>query len=594
MTYIKRFGGGDAEFAALIERTKYAVYGAVLSCIAGDCDVDDVVQETYIAAYYGYGALSDEQNVTAWLCGIARNLALKRAAQAKRVVTLDESRTNAAFDPERGFIRREEARELAKAVTMLPVKISETITLHYLSGLSVSQIAAKMECPAGTVKYRLHEGRCRLAVMLEREGIITMLKEEKREIDDAEITKKVLEYLALAREEMKNDRDRIAGQYCDRAFELLGENPPRDETLSHLYRIKGNSLIFGEGKRDEGMNFYRRSYEIESESGDFKRMVAAEIELACNIGNNHGDESEVAAHFSKALQIAERSGDSDLIAQACIWDAKCGANRENQYNLDRFRYALKMAEGHKDKLADDDYDYLNAPLAFTAVKAIEDFNASGLEKFWQLFITVEHWRREGKSVKLISQPGFGLYGDGKSFPETLDTDVFYASMNGSILFDEAVVSGGLLETRHQEMFNGAEYTSVTRLISRDAVVTVPAGTFTNCLQIRVESSNSTFSETFFAPKVGIVRAEQQWGEGEDDYICGVLSDYEVESRSDSDLIDTYLPLFEGNKWQYRSVSRSGRLYGENDDLKYSLTAEVCHRNGVDAMLSLHGYEAKTE
>ena len=61
--------------------------------------------------------------------------------------------------------------ELADALEALPEKLRLPLTLHYLEGFSVEEIARILRIPAGTVKSRLHQARSQLRVQwLETEG----------------------------------------------------------------------------------------------------------------------------------------------------------------------------------------------------------------------------------------------------------------------------------------------------------------------------------------------------------------------------------------------------------------------------------------
>ena len=57
---------------------------------------------------------------------------------------------------------QEKYDELRAAVEALGEKIRETVKLHYFEGLSIADISKKLSLPAGTVKWRLSEGRKKL------------------------------------------------------------------------------------------------------------------------------------------------------------------------------------------------------------------------------------------------------------------------------------------------------------------------------------------------------------------------------------------------------------------------------------------------
>jgi RNA polymerase sigma-70 factor (ECF subfamily) len=63
-----------------------------------------------------------------------------------------------------------DARPLARAIASLPPDQRAAIALFYLEDLSVAEIAAAMDVPAGTVKTRLMHARARLRAALTGEN----------------------------------------------------------------------------------------------------------------------------------------------------------------------------------------------------------------------------------------------------------------------------------------------------------------------------------------------------------------------------------------------------------------------------------------
>ena len=57
---------------------------------------------------------------------------------------------------------------LRQAIRKLPADHRVVLTLHYLDGLSVREIARALDIPSGTVKSRLHNARNILRETLER------------------------------------------------------------------------------------------------------------------------------------------------------------------------------------------------------------------------------------------------------------------------------------------------------------------------------------------------------------------------------------------------------------------------------------------
>ena len=66
-----------------------------------------------------------------------------------------------------------QSRELARtALLTIAPKYQAVLSLHYLEGLSIIEVAATLGCREGTVKSRLHRGREKLrARLLQRRSL---------------------------------------------------------------------------------------------------------------------------------------------------------------------------------------------------------------------------------------------------------------------------------------------------------------------------------------------------------------------------------------------------------------------------------------
>lgn len=115
----------------------------------------DVVQDTWIGAIRGLGGLRDPAQFRAWIYGIAtRKCADAIRANRRRRSLASESASDreAELDPDRRI-------DLATAIRTLPPMHRAVVHLFYREDLSVEEIAAVLDVPAGTVKSRLHHAR---------------------------------------------------------------------------------------------------------------------------------------------------------------------------------------------------------------------------------------------------------------------------------------------------------------------------------------------------------------------------------------------------------------------------------------------------
>ena len=141
--------------------------------LTGDAEIaHDVAQEAWVHIVKGLPKLQDTATFPAW----AYRIVTRRAADSIRGIQRHR-RTNAAYAAEPEMDERSaldaEARADAGPLTLAMGRLSEVqrivVALYYLEGLSVAEIAAVQEVPAGTVKTRLMHARRKLRDALEGE-----------------------------------------------------------------------------------------------------------------------------------------------------------------------------------------------------------------------------------------------------------------------------------------------------------------------------------------------------------------------------------------------------------------------------------------
>jgi RNA polymerase sigma-70 factor (ECF subfamily) len=125
-------------------------------------DVEDVVQETFIAVWRGAQGFRPHGPVGGWIWGIARRqAALLHRRRGPASLVLPEAALEALFaeDPAEVVVSR---AAIAEAVGSLGPEGSperEAWRLMYIEDRPVAEVAELMGVPVGTVKSRLHRVR---------------------------------------------------------------------------------------------------------------------------------------------------------------------------------------------------------------------------------------------------------------------------------------------------------------------------------------------------------------------------------------------------------------------------------------------------
>jgi RNA polymerase sigma-70 factor, ECF subfamily len=134
-------------------------------------DAEDLVQETYLAAYRAWKDRRRPRRVEPWIATICLNLGRSRfRARGRRPIEVPiedrDFRAPAIGDPEQAAEAAMDRHALHEAMWRLPEEQRVAITLVDLVGLKTMEAARAMGIPRGTVLSRVHRGRRGLAALL--------------------------------------------------------------------------------------------------------------------------------------------------------------------------------------------------------------------------------------------------------------------------------------------------------------------------------------------------------------------------------------------------------------------------------------------
>ena len=152
-------GGDDMALRQLFERHAPWLAARLRKALPPD-DVEDVLQETFLAVWKNAGTYEPRGTPAAWLWVIARNqaaLLLRKRGPATQAL-LDEGRS--VSDPADAAATRTDLDVAAAAVLGPPgCPDREVWRLMYEEGRPVAEVAELMGVPTGTVKSRAHRAR---------------------------------------------------------------------------------------------------------------------------------------------------------------------------------------------------------------------------------------------------------------------------------------------------------------------------------------------------------------------------------------------------------------------------------------------------
>jgi len=152
-----------------------ALYGAALRMTRNPADAEDLVQETYLKAYRGFGGFQEGTNLKAWLYKILTNTyinayrAKKRRPDESDIDDVEDLYLYRRLGGIEGAVAGRSAEEqvldlltegeVKEALESLPEQFRMAVLLSDVEGFSYKEIAEILEIPIGTVMSRLHRGR---------------------------------------------------------------------------------------------------------------------------------------------------------------------------------------------------------------------------------------------------------------------------------------------------------------------------------------------------------------------------------------------------------------------------------------------------
>ncbi len=147
-------------FIELVEQEQEALRGFLLYlCCGNKEEADDIAQDALVKAYLSSAGYQEKGRFRSWLFKIAHNTFLNHKASLRYTESIEEARTlvsNSAADA--SF----EHQDLYLALRTLPPKERSAITLFYLNGYNIKEIAAITEASEDAVKKQLSRGRDQL------------------------------------------------------------------------------------------------------------------------------------------------------------------------------------------------------------------------------------------------------------------------------------------------------------------------------------------------------------------------------------------------------------------------------------------------
>jgi RNA polymerase sigma-70 factor (ECF subfamily) len=550
--------GDGSAFSELVSRYRDAACGVAYHYLGSFEEAQDAAQEAFVRAYLRLRQLRDSAKFGSWLRRITATVCVDLLRRrGDRLLSLEEEGARAVSSVDEDLERLAARMVVREALGRLSERARLAVTLYYINGYSHGEIASFLDAPVSTIRTRLYRAKRKL-----REEMISMVTDTLHEgRPDPEFTKRVVEE-ALSRGEEAHTAHATAealSQY-DAALEALDKLTPGAERqrlrMDALWK-KGAASQFAPGW-PEAVALYEQALAIAEELRDRERQASMLTHIGATRSNMR--EAETAARcYEKALGLYRDLGNKVGEATCLFWLAsqRLFANEAAQARP-YLEEALPLFEAG------------GAPVWAAATRAaVALLQEVGESRFADLLAWSASCVVLDSNAGVVSVGVPGPAGGGGISTNRFDEepaalfvhDVFFHITHLEKFLDASAPVGGSWSGDSFSYSYQPLRTTVT-VRSKSEKVTVPAGSFENCLlmeQITVESGlpdpaperqmhlNRKFRcgtrRAWYAPGVGLVQLRVQQ--------LGAEALFELREFSVTRAEASYLPLAEGNHWSYR-------------------------------------------
>lgn len=174
---VARAANGDtAAFDELIRPRLDRLYVTANRILRDGAAAEDAVQQAMVLAWRDLGALRDHDRLDAWLYRLLVRTCY-RELRSRRRLAANVVQLERRNDPD-ATLAIHDRDALERAFRRLTADKRAVIVLHHVTGLSLTEIAAVLAVPEGTVRSRLHYGLQELRRVLEEAaGMIDRVEE---------------------------------------------------------------------------------------------------------------------------------------------------------------------------------------------------------------------------------------------------------------------------------------------------------------------------------------------------------------------------------------------------------------------------------
>lgn len=163
----------DKDFNRIYTLYAAEVYRYIVSLCRDRTLAEDILQDTMLKAFENIGGFEGACSVKTWLCSIARNEYFDHLRRSdNKNIPLDENNSIYGENAEARAVSSLSAVEILKLVHALEEPFREVFTLRFYGDLKFSEIGEVFGKSENWARVSFFRARERLALMLEKEGLL--------------------------------------------------------------------------------------------------------------------------------------------------------------------------------------------------------------------------------------------------------------------------------------------------------------------------------------------------------------------------------------------------------------------------------------
>lgn len=168
---IKAQAGDRQAFRQVVELMMPRLYGVVYTMVNDQDEVNDILQDAFVRAYRALPKLRKPEAFAGWMTRIAVNTGRTRLSRRREYPTEPGAplfQLQGTLDTTVEDLEQEDLqRVLYQALEQLSPEHREVVAMVELEEMNCAEAAKLLDCPAGTVRSRLHYARKKLKEILQ-------------------------------------------------------------------------------------------------------------------------------------------------------------------------------------------------------------------------------------------------------------------------------------------------------------------------------------------------------------------------------------------------------------------------------------------